>query len=540
MMENVDAGPAIPSPRRNRRGMLTTTHGRRVLSVVLAVGAVGGAGFGAAVLFSDSSAADAVPTISLQAPAGTHVVRVGAARHVAAVSPGFLGFSFEYTAVRRYAGLNGLDPVFLQLIRNLNPGQSPVLRIGGDTTDWSWVPKAGVKKPAGASFALSRPWLQAVSALVHALHAHAILGINLEADNASVAAAEGRAFVRTIGASSIKALEIGNEPELYSSVRWYATPSGASVFGRPPSYSIANYASEFARYARRLPKVRLAGPAIASGTWWSGLPGLFHAERRLGMVTVHAYPLSHCYSPRSSKYPTLAHLMARSSSMGLAQGIASTASAAHARGLKLRVDELNSASCRGQPGLSNTFASGLWALDTLFALASVGVDGVNVHTLPASVYQPFTRTRVGDTWRWSVDPLYYGLLMFTEAAPVGSRLLSISGSVAPQVRTWATRTPTGQTRVVLINEYRKRHEFVRVAIPGATQPAVLTALRAPSITATHDITLGGQSFGSQTDSGLLGGQPKLVDVAAVRGAYVLRLPPGSAAMLTIPARTTSR
>jgi hypothetical protein len=506
------------------------------VTIVLAAAALGGVGFGAAALLRDPSAAEPVPTISLRAPAGTRVVRVGSERRVAAVPPGFLGLSLEYTAVRRYAGQNGLDPIFLQLIRNLNPGQSPVLRIGGDTTDWSWVPKAGVRKPAGASFALSHRWLRAVSALVHALHAHAMLGINLEADSAAVAAAEGRAFVRFIGASSIKALEIGNEPELYSSVRWYATPAGASVFGRPPSYSIGNYASEFARFATRLPKVRLAGPAIASGTWWSSLPGLLHSEPRLGLVTVHAYPLSHCYSVRNPKYPTLAHLMARSSSVGLAQGIASTVSAAHNRGLGLRVDELNSASCRGQPGLSNTFASALWALDTLFAMASVDVDGVNIHTLPASVYHPFTRTRVGNSWRWSVDPLYYGLLMFTEAAPTGSRLLSMSGSVAPQVRTWATRTPTGQTRVVLINEYGKRHEFVRVAIPGATQPAVLTSLRAPSITATRDITLGGQSFGSHTTTGRLAGRQKPVDIAAVRGAYVLRLAPASAAMLTIPAR----
>jgi hypothetical protein len=354
-----------------------------------------------------------------------------------------------------------------------------VLRIGGDTTDWSWVPAAGVRKPAGASFPLSRQWLHAVAALVHALDAQAMFGINLEADSTRVAAAEGRALLESIGAPSIKALEIGNEPELYSSVRWYATPSGSPVFGRPPSYSFADYASEFGRYAKVLPKVRLAGPAIAAGTWWSGLPGLLSSEPRLGLVTVHAYPLSHCYTPSNRKYPTLGHLMSRSSSVGLARSIASTVSAAHAHGLQLRVDELNSASCRGQPGLSNTFASALWVLDTLFAMAAVDVDGVNVHTLPASVYHPFTRTRVGNTWRWTVDPLYYGLLMFSEAAPTGSRLLSLSGSVAPQVRTWATRTPTGETRVVLINEYRKRHELVRVAMTSrsAGSPSAATPNR---------------------------------------------------------------
>jgi hypothetical protein len=88
---------------------------------------------------------------------------------------------------------------------------------------------------------------------------------------------------------------------------------------------------------------------------------------------------------------------------------------------------------------------------------------------------------------------------------------------------------------VVINEHRKRHEFVRLRIRGATQAAALTSLRAPSITAAHHITLGGQSFGRDTTTGQLAGEPKLVDVAPVRGAYVLRLPPASAAMLTIPA-----
>jgi len=41
---------------------------------------------------------------------------------------GFLGLSLEYPAVEAYAGTDprALDPVFLQLVRNLDPGQAPV------------------------------------------------------------------------------------------------------------------------------------------------------------------------------------------------------------------------------------------------------------------------------------------------------------------------------------------------------------------------------------------------------------------------------
>ena len=68
---------------------------------------------------------------------------------------------------------------------------------------------------------------------------------------------------------------------------------------------------------------------------------------------------------------------------------------AHARGLQFRLDEINSAAlrrCLGRTGVSDTFASALWMLDTLFNMASVGVDGVNFHSLPGADYELFTFT----------------------------------------------------------------------------------------------------------------------------------------------------
>src|SRR5450432_4322306 len=51
------------------------------------------------------------------------------------VPDGFLGFSFEFSAVRAYTGGDprNINPVFEQLIRNLTPGRRPVIRIGGDS-----------------------------------------------------------------------------------------------------------------------------------------------------------------------------------------------------------------------------------------------------------------------------------------------------------------------------------------------------------------------------------------------------------------------
>ena len=73
------------------------------------------------------------------------------------VPAGFLGFSFEFQAVRAYTGNDPrhINPVLEQLIRNLTPGQAPVLRIGGNSTDVSYVPTPGVPEPPYVGYALT-------------------------------------------------------------------------------------------------------------------------------------------------------------------------------------------------------------------------------------------------------------------------------------------------------------------------------------------------------------------------------------------------
>jgi hypothetical protein len=69
-------------------------------------------------------------------------------------------------------------------------------------------------------------------------------------------------------------------------------------------------------------------------------------------------------------------------------------------------------------------------------------------------------------------------------------------------------------------------------VPGA--PAAYEALRAPALSATAGVSLGGVGFGRLTETGILPA-PRPVLARPVDGRYVLRLPAGSAVMLTIPA-----
>jgi hypothetical protein len=118
--------------------------------------------------------------------------------------------------------------------------------------------------------------------------------------------------------------------------------------------------------ATSLPLVRLAGRSTGSPTWMKQLRPFVAAERRLRLVTVHRYPLKRC---SSSDHVTAGELLARSSTQGLANSVVQDVAIARAHGLSVRIDEMNSLSCGGQPGVSDSFASALWSLDALFQMA---------------------------------------------------------------------------------------------------------------------------------------------------------------------------
>jgi len=456
------------------------------------------------------------------------------------VPPGFLGLSIEYHSAPRYFGApSDPDPVFLQLVRNLTPGQSPVIRFGGDTTDWTWVATRGVPRPRGIRYTLGPDWMASTNAAARALNARIIAGVNFEADNPQIAATESRALAAGIGQPYLAGLELGNEPEVYGSLGWYQTANGTPVLGRPPSYGFDAYLADYARISRALPaNIPMVGPASGAQHWLTSLGRYLARNPRVRLVTLHRYPLHRCFTPRDSPtFPTIGNLLAPAASSDPATSLAAAVKTAHARGIPLRADELNSVSCGGALGVSDRFAAALWVLDTLFNMAQTGVDGVNIHTFVNAFYEPFAISESHGQWSGEVRPMYYGLLMFARAAPPGSRLLRVSYRGPTTLRIWATRAPGGRVRMVLINDSRRASATVAVRppTPAAADGATGMVLRAPRADARSGVTLGGQTFGASTSTGTLTGPARSVALHAAQGRLLVRLPPASATLVTTPA-----
>jgi Glycosyl hydrolase family 79 C-terminal beta domain len=448
--------------------------------------------------------------------------------------PGFLGFSFEYRALHMYTGRDpaAVNPLLVSLIGQLNPGQAPNIRIGGNSADQTWWPMPGVIPPGGINYALTKGWLRMARAFTTATGAKLILDVNLAVGRPAIAAQEARALVAGVGRQNILALEIGNEADLYGQFNWYRDRLGEAVPARPSSYDLGAYLSDFTRWRHVLPHLPLAGPAFAGLSWMSGLSTFLADEPGLGYVTFHRYPLRGCISnPLDPSYASIPNLLADSSAGGLAQSVAPFTTTAHGRGLRFRLDELNSAACTGRTGVSDTFASALWALDTLFNLAAVGVDGINLHTLPNAAYQPFTFREVHGSWTATVRPVYYGLLMFAEAFPPGAQLLGTSIPDGP-VKLWATRSSTGSLHIVLINKDPMNPANVHLQVTGNPSSLSMQTLTAPSIDATTGVTFGGQSFAAPTSTGRLEGTAQFSTITPLLGTYSVDLPPASAVMLS--------
>jgi Glycosyl hydrolase family 79 C-terminal beta domain len=482
---------------------------------------------------SDAVAREPGHTARHRLPRTDATVSIGPGTYGRPVRPGFLGFSFEFWALESYAGTDPahLDPTFVQLVRNLTGGHRTVLRIGGVSTDRVWWPVAGASRPPSAYYTITPRRLRVMKAVAQATNARLILGVQFEANSRIEAAAESRAMLGTIGRRLIEGFELGNEPELYAN-RWFYQVNGVDVYGRGPGWDFQTYLHDYKYIASAMGHVPIAGPAVGVYSWIAHLQQFMRTVHP-AVVTVHRYPLQSCSAvPGSFNYPTISHLLGTTASAGLAEGLAPYVAIVHADHLQLRNAEMNSVSCGSHNQAAETFASALWAADTLFNLVKVGVDGVNIHTFNQANDQLFDTTPGRSGWHAYVAPEYYGVWLFSQAAPPGSRLLKVSASGSTgALRVWATKARDGRIRVVLINDSLSRSETVAVRGPGKT--ATLERLRAPSARATSGVSLGGRSFGSNTTTGLPRGRLRVTKLTSTAGAYIVRVPATSAALITL-------
>jgi hypothetical protein len=226
---------------------------------------------------------------------------------------------------------------------------------------------------------------------------------------------------------SIVAFEIGNEPDIYSRSSWQRAVIGGGSKPLPRTVTARSYAYAFASYARALmraaPGVPLLAPALANpqkhAPWVTELLNKPHPG--LGGVTVHRYPLSACSRPGSPTFPTIGRVLSENATAGMARTAVRVEHISDRARLPLWLTEINSVTCGGTRGVSDTFATAPWAPDALFELVRAGVESASVHVRADAINMAFSLTRSGLV----AHPLLYGMVLFARTLGPGARLIAL-------------------------------------------------------------------------------------------------------------------
>jgi hypothetical protein len=496
----------------------------RLATVFLAVGLfLGAPGAGAAepVTAQEAPAPASLPVEA--APAVRVTIDRAAAGHP--VPARFLGLSFEAAALGELAH-DGAQGNLVGLLRSLGPG---VLRFGGVTADENVAWSDPATPPAAwASSVIGPADMRALGVLARRSGWSVLLTVGMAHYEPQSAAREVAAAHGALG-PYLAAVEIGNEPNSYGSHGFREGPWGSQGYEE----QVAGYREAIGRLT---PGIKIAGPDVSgSGIFpdWGFTEALSQAP---ALLTGHHYPLGCSNIPppsiQSLLSPAIRGLEARS--------LATYLSVAGPAKIPFRLDEANSVSCGGVPGISNTFASALWASAYITQAMAAGTVGINLQGNPDNCpgYTPLCATApaTAAVGALTARPDWYALQLTHTL--IGDRPL-LSEIASPPVPdpplnlvVGAFSAPGHIMKLVLVDDEPP------AAAPLSLQIAVGTGLRrgavlrltGPSPQATSGVMLGGHAVSA--DGSLR--SPAHVERAVVDGGELtVPIASSSAALVTL-------
>lgn len=403
------------------------------------------------ILASILPAAASSPPVPFRVPPAT-----GAAPRV---TRDFVGLSFE-TGESNTGLFDAADAPLLRLFGEIGAGS---LRLGGNSVDRTPWDGAGDTNGHGLTPGFVAP--SDVDRLAGFLRAvpgwRVIYSLDLAAGDGGAGAREAQYVAGDL--PTLSALAIGNEPDLYAR-------NGL----RPSTYSYAQYAAEWSLDRRLIgeaaPRAPVSGPDAGYDAKRYTLPFIAAFGPGLRVATQHYYIASSCSGP------TVASLLKPDPALhATASALVAAASAAGVRD-GLRYDEVNSYySCTdaagheisGTAGVSDSFASALWAIDLMGELAADGVAGVNFHSGGHASYSPIQTARGAVI---AVKPEFYGLWLFARAlrgCPCGLAAAARDIGGRAGLNAVAIRRGDGGVAVILSNEGAGDAAVGLSGLPGA-------------------------------------------------------------------------
>ena len=395
------------------------------------------------------------------------------------LGPGFIGLAYEKQSLTTPL-FNSASADLIGLFQRLGPS---VLRLGGASVDHSvWTPNGNGQTPGQ----IAPPDVDALAAFLRAAGWTCIYAVNLGgsatgATTPALAAAEIAYVAQQLG-SALAGVEIGNECETY---------------GNPGSFYPGNWSVEIfeslwkqfrAAIVAATPSAPILGPAAASDVATWTLPfGEYVTRSDISLLTQH-------YHRGPSATATLDDLL--SPDTALASELLLLKYGAQSIDVPFRIDACGAYDSGGAPGISNTYASALWAIDMIFQSALGAASGLNFES---GGQQPCTPIADNAVTALGPQPIFYGLLL-AALAGTGTLLSTDLSAASLNVTAYALQSADHALSLVIVNKDATHNLDLGIMLPpglslSSATLQTLTQLSAsattPSLAALSGVTLQG-------------------------------------------------
>jgi hypothetical protein len=499
----------MPTPQRRRVAAMTSAAA--ALALASAVGATGAA---------SAPGPTAAPQIT---------ITVDTAHPFGALPRDFVGLSFEMRELG-VGNFDGRTGNLVHLLRTLGAGN---VRIGGNTLD-----RDTLWQPAGQPPPQPLPsWVQDVvgpadiARLAQFLDAtgwKAEVGINMGHYDPALAADEAKVLSSTLHGNLVGA-ECGNEPNDWAHNGLRTAP-----------YGVTQYLPDWQACASAAGRTKLAGGDISSPTTTGPWVTRFAQTEasRLSLLTIHSYSVG--------ATATAAQLLSPQTDASETASVSTELAAAKSVKLPIRIDETNSAGGGGVLGVSDTYASALWAMDYSLLMAQDGFSGLNFHgglgvcDAPLyngkfQIYTPICAANAADEQAkiYTAAPEYYGLYLASQMGPGEFLPVTVkqNGTNAPNVTAYAVRSNDGRIRVSVIEKDATTAAPVTIAVNTTSQAkfAQVIHLTGESLSSAQNVEIQGVQVNPQGDLPRRPGDRVPVN----RGTLNLAVASGSADLITL-------
>jgi hypothetical protein len=402
------------------------------------------------------------------------------------IAPRFLGLSYEMTLVLPRDGKYYFDPNDQALVNTFRLLGIKSLRVGA----------AGVDDPKNA--VPQEKDIDSLFAFARAAGVKVIYSFRLKNGDPAVSARLA-AYIAAHDADALDCFSIGNEPNAYDKTY--------------ESY-IANWKPHYDAILAAVPNAMFDGPSVFAADknlFPAKLADAFYPGGHIAMISDHYYVMGSGPDGGKKLAQARAHFFSNDTDTRFGKAFAAVGSKLMAKGIPYRIDELNNCFHGGAPGVSDTYAASIWALDASHWWAARHILGLNYHTgemtkadgtIGASAYSAFLHQADGKGLE--IRPESYGHLAFTQGALGRPLHVAIETTLSSSVTAYAYRADDGSLYVTLINKTfadKAAPLSVSLQLPAGVLAAGAQRMdlvqKTNDVTAQTDITLGGAPIDAQ-------------------------------------------